>query len=409
MVLAAGRGERLWPLAENRPKHLLPVAGIPIIERTLRSLSKARIRDVVLIVNFRAERIREEIGIGKQLGCNITYVTQRNIRGTADALSASEKEVQGEDRFLTIYGDDYYQQDVLVKFVRKASKTNDMIIATAGVDDASRFGGLDIKRGLIRSIREKLAKGPGRVNAGIYVLNRSIFPALARTRKSVRGEFELTDSIEELLRQGKMVRAIPLGEGKWVGLSYPWDLLEANRLALKERRPSVAGKVEDGANLKGPVTIERGAVVKSGSYLEGPVFIGSDSQVGPNSYLRPHTSLGRNVKVGAGCEVKNSIVMDNTTIPHLSYIGDSIIGENCSLGAGTITANLRFDEATVRSPVKGVTVDSGRKKLGAVLGDDVHTGVNVSLLPGVKVGPATWIGPGTIVRRDLPSRARLLG
>jgi len=186
-------------------------------------------------------------------------------------------------------------------------------------------------------------------------------------------------------------------------------LLEANRLAMDKRRPSVAGKVEAGANLRGSVEVERGAVVKSGSYLEGPVFVGEGAVVGPNSYLRPHTALGRNVKVGSSCEVKNSIVMANTTIPHLSYIGDSIIGENCSLGAGTVTANLRFDEATVRSVVKGALVDSRRKKLGAVLGDGVRTGVNVSLLPGVKVGAGAWVGPGAVVKRDVPSRARITG
>jgi bifunctional UDP-N-acetylglucosamine pyrophosphorylase/glucosamine-1-phosphate N-acetyltransferase len=112
------------------------------------------------------------------------------------------------------------------------------------------------------------------------------------------------------------------------------------------------------------------------------------------------------VKVGAGCEVKNSIVMRNTRIPHLSYVGDSVIGEDCSLGAGTITANLRFDEAEVRSKIRGSWVNSGRKKLGAILGDRVRTGINVSIFPGVKVGGGSWIGPGAIVDRDVPSNAR---
>lgn len=408
-MLAAGRGERLWPLTENKPKHLLPVGGTPVIERTLRSLSKSGVRDVVLIINFQAEKICGELGNGRHLGCNVTYVRQRNIGGTADAINSAKGELDGEDMFLAVYGDDYYHEDALSRMVKKAARASDMMIATANVEDSSRFGSLTIKQGFVHSINEKLAKGRGRVNAGVYLLNKSIFPVVAKTRKSVRSEYELTDSLEAMLRQGQKLSAFRLEEGEWVGISYPWDLLEANRLAMDMRRPSVAGKVEAGANLRGSVEVEKGAVVKSGSYLEGPVFVGEGAVVGPNSYLRPHTALGRNVKVGSSCEVKNSIVMANTTIPHLSYIGDSIIGENCSLGAGTITANLRFDDATVRSVVKGALVDSRRKKLGAVLGDGVRTGVNVSLLPGVKVGAGAWVGPGTTVKRDVPSRARFTG
>lgn len=408
-MLAAGRGERLWPLTENRPKHLLPVGGRPVIERTLRSLSKSGVRDVVLVINFREDKIRQEIGNGRHLGCDITYVRQRRIAGTADAIKAAKAELDREDIFLVVYGDDYYSEDALSRMVKKAARADDMMIATAIVENSAGFGSLTISHGLVRSIREKHVKGRGLVNAGIYLLSKSIFPVVAKTRKSLRNEYELTDSLEEMLRKGQRLSAFRLEEGEWVGISYPWDLLEANRLAMDKRRPSVAGKVEAGANLRGSVEVERGAVVKSGSYLEGPVFVGEGAVVGPNSYLRPHTALGRNVKVGSSCEVKNSIVMANTTIPHLSYIGDSIIGENCSLGAGTVTANLRFDEATVRSVVKGALVDSRRKKLGAVLGDGVRTGVNVSLLPGVKVGAGAWVGPGAAVKRDVPSRARLTG
>jgi len=408
-VLAAGRGERLWPLTENRPKHLLPVGGRPVIERTLRSLSKSGVRDVVLVINFREDKIRQEIGNGRHLGCDITYVRQRRIAGTADAIKAAKAELDREDIFLVVYGDDYYSEDALSRMVKKAARADDMMIATAIVENSAGFGSLTISHGLVRSIREKRVKGRGLVNAGIYLLSKSIFPVVAKTRKSLRNEYELTDSLEEMLRKGQRLSAFRLEEGEWVGISYPWDLLEANRLAMDKRRPSVAGKVEAGANLRGSVEVERGAVVKSGSYLEGPVFVGEGAVVGPNSYLRSHTALGRNVKVGSSCEVKNSIVMANTTIPHLSYIGDSIIGENCSLGAGTVTANLRFDEATVRSVVKGALVDSRRKKLGAVLGDGVRTGVNVSLLPGVKVGAGAWVGPGAAVKRDVPSRARLTG
>ena len=407
-MLAAGRGERLWPLTETKPKHLLPIAGKPVLERTLEALSRAGFREALLVVNYKAEKIEARLGDGKRLGCRVSYVRQKSIGGTADALNASREQLRGEERFVAVYGDDYYHEKALAGFLKKGVRSEGLMMGAALVHDSSRFGSLAIEKGRVMSIREKATgKGPGRVNAGIYLLNNSIFPAIQRTRKSSRGEFELTESLEILIREGQRVQALSFGEGEWLGLSHPWDLLEANKLALVDCRPSLEGKVEDGVHTRGPVVIDKGAVVKSGSYLDGPVLVGEGSVVGPNSYLRPYTSLGQNVKVGAGCEVKNSIIMDNVKVPHLSYVGDSIIGEDSSLGAGTITANLRFDEASVKSLVKGQLLDCGRKKLGAVIGDHVRTGINVSILPGVKIGPGAWIGPGAIVAEDVRPGARV--
>jgi bifunctional UDP-N-acetylglucosamine pyrophosphorylase/glucosamine-1-phosphate N-acetyltransferase len=216
----------------------------------------------------------------------------------------------------------------------------------------------------------------------------------------------MTDAVRILIKEGKQVHAQLLGSRKWLGISYPWDMLEANEWILQSQKSVTRGIVEKGVHISGSVVLEEGSVVKAGSYLEGPVHVGKKCHVGPNSYLRPYSTLGDGVKVGAGCEVKNSIVMRNTRIPHLSYVGDSIIGEDCSLGAGTITANLRFDEAEVKSKIRGAWVNSRRKKLGAILGNRVRTGINVSTFPGVKIGPGAWIGPGAIVDHDVASNAR---
>jgi len=125
--------------------------------------------------------------------------------------------------------------------------------------------------------------------------------------------------------------------------------------------------------------------------------------VGPNCFIRPCTSIGKNARVGNACEVKNSIVMDGTHVGHLSYVGDSILCEKCNLGAGTITANLRLDDGTVKMMIKDKAVDTGRRKLGVILGDNVKTGINVLLMPGVKVGNDSWVGPNFMVEEDLPA------
>ncbi|OLE75572.1 hypothetical protein AUG19_05080 [archaeon 13_1_20CM_2_54_9] len=407
VILAAGRGVRLWPLTEHMPKHLLPAGGRAILERTVSALANAGIRDLVLVVNYRAEMIRAHLGGGGRFNCRIKFVSQKRIGGTADAIATAKDELKGEDHFLVLYGDDYYASSAIGRFAQAATRGGTML-AAASVDDPSRFGAIEAKDGLISEIREKASrKGPGLVNAGMYCLPARAILAVEKTKRSTRGELELTDSTRILIRRGEEVRVFPLEAGEWAGVSYPWDLLEANSLAVEANEPSNQGTVEDNVRVTGKAILSKGAVVKSGSCLEGSVFLGEGAVVGPNAYLRRGTSLGKNTKVGAACEVKNSVLMDGAKVPHLSYIGDSIIGHNTSLGAGTTTANLRFDEANIMSSVKRKALNTGRKKLGAIIGDSVRTGINVSILPGVKIGGGSWIGPGVVVREDIPSQARL--
>jgi bifunctional UDP-N-acetylglucosamine pyrophosphorylase/glucosamine-1-phosphate N-acetyltransferase len=96
--------------------------------------------------------------------------------------------------------------------------------------------------------------------------------------------------------------------------------------------------------------------------------------------------------------------MDDTHAAHLSYIGDSIIGTNCNIGAGTVTANLRFDKKNIKVTVKGERLDSKRRKLGAIIGNNVETGINVSIHPGIIIGNDSWIAPGVTVQRDVPDK-----
>jgi UDP-N-acetylglucosamine diphosphorylase / glucose-1-phosphate thymidylyltransferase / UDP-N-acetylgalactosamine diphosphorylase / glucosamine-1-phosphate N-acetyltransferase / galactosamine-1-phosphate N-acetyltransferase len=408
VVLAAGKGERLWPLTETRPKPLLPIANKPILQHTVETLVAAGIRQLILVISYKGEMVREKLGDGSSFNCELEYVKQKSPRGTADAVATAGSMLRGEDRFVVVYGDDYYEKQAVKDFVAKAEQNEGVTICTAKVEDASQFGTVEASNGRVTRIREKISRQePGLVNAGLYLMTSSIFSSIKKTTRSKRGEFELTDSLRILIDQEVPVDSQILGDGRWLGISFPWDLLDANqRSVMAQETKLIQGRVEDGAHIEGPVVVEEGSVIKGGSRIEGPVHIGKDCEIGPNAYLRPFTSLGQDVKVGAACEVKNSIVMAKSKIPHLSYVGDSVIGEGCSLGAGTITANLRFDEAVVKSKVRGVTVSSGRRKLGAILGDGVRTGINVSIFPGVKVGPESWLGPSAILKKDLPSGAR---
>src|SRR5947199_503706 len=140
------------------------------------------------------------------------------LGGTAEAVRTVTNELWGEDRFLVVYGYNYNDQKALDKFV-KTSESKDLLMGAAEVKDPSRFGTLKVKRGNIVSIREKVASGNiGVVNAGVYILDNLIFSAIKKTRKSKRGEFELTDSLTLLMAEGRGIRTIPFGKGEWVGI-----------------------------------------------------------------------------------------------------------------------------------------------------------------------------------------------
>jgi bifunctional UDP-N-acetylglucosamine pyrophosphorylase/glucosamine-1-phosphate N-acetyltransferase len=187
----------------------------------------------------------------------------------------------------------------------------------------------------------------------------------------------------------------------WSDIGLPWQLFEANIFLLDRIERTILGNVEENVHIFGKVHIGRNTNVKSGSYIQGPCFIGENTLIGPNAYIRPHTSVGDNCHIGLS-EVKNSIIFSNSNVPHFNYVGDSIICENVNLGAGTKTSNLRFDNKSVWVKIKGKRIDSGRRKLGAIIGPNVQTGINANIMCGKKIGENSVIGAQTLVTEDVP-------
>ena len=117
--------------------------------------------------------------------------------------------------------------------------------------------------------------------------------------------------------------------------------------------------------------------------------------------MRPGTTLGNHCKIGQATEVKNSIFMDYAKAPHQNYVGDSVLGEGANLGCGTVTANFRHDGKNHFTLMKGQKIDTGRRKLGAIIGDHAHTGILTSIYPGRKLWPHTSTRPNSVVDRDI--------
>jgi UDP-N-acetylglucosamine diphosphorylase / glucose-1-phosphate thymidylyltransferase / UDP-N-acetylgalactosamine diphosphorylase / glucosamine-1-phosphate N-acetyltransferase / galactosamine-1-phosphate N-acetyltransferase len=406
VLLAAGEGQRLLPITSTRPKHLIKIAGKPILQFCLDAVKKAGITEAIIVTHYMGDKIKAYFGDGSSQGLKITYVEQQEILGTGNAASVAESYVEGE--FVLIYGDLLFAQDAVkqaVDLYRKAKP--DAVMAVVPVDKPESYGIIEFGEGKkVKRIVEKpeAGKAPSNLaNAGVYVFSTEVFEKLRHVKKSPRGEWELTDALTMLAAEGKTVLAAELAKDDWFDVGRPWDLLDANNWALKRMEPQVLGTIEEGAHLIGPVYVAESARIRSGAYIEGPVFIDEEADVGPNCFIRSGTTLGKKTRVGNAVEIKNCLIMDGSHVGHLSYVGDSVIGEKCNFGAGTITANLRFDDGKIKMMIKDKVVDTGRRKLGVVLGDNVKIGIKALFMPGVKVGANTWVGANFMVTRDLPA------
>ncbi|MCW3981382.1 MAG: sugar phosphate nucleotidyltransferase [Candidatus Bathyarchaeota archaeon] len=410
VILAAGKGTRLHPITLSRPKHLIPIGGRPIIEQALSTLKNAGIKEVIIVVNYLAEVFKQRVGDGTKFGMEISFVVQKELKGTADATGCVESFT--EEPFLLTYGDWLTTSKAITRVLKTHEEKQPTItMAVVPVDNPEHYGIVQLENSWVKSIIEKPPRNEAvsnLANAGVYVLSTKIFEAIKRTKPSQRGELEITDSLSLLLREGSSIAAASLERSETLDVGLLWDLLPANAWVLQKIKSKTQGQIENGTNLIGPIIVEEGARIRSGAYIEGPAFIGRNSDIGPNCFIRPHTSIGQEVRIGNACEIKNSIVMDRTHIGHLSYVGDSVVGENCNLGAGTTIANYRFDGKSIKMKVKNEIVDTGKRKLGVVMGDNVKTGINSSLMPGIRVGQDCWIGPEVLIRRDVPSKTKIL-
>ncbi len=389
VIMAAGKSTRTWPLTLTRPKPLLKVMNKEIIKHNLDAL-QGLVSEVIIIVGFKKEMIKREIG-RKYGKLKIRYVDQKEQLGTGHALTYVEKLVK--NKFVVMGGDDIFSK----KDIRACLKHKYAVLGCK-VDDPSRFGVFVITGKKVKKVVEKPEKFISDIaNTGLYIFDKSVFGY--KLKKSQRGEYEIVDYINALVKKENVV--CEKVKGHWLSIGYPWDLIEANGVLVSEiNKSDIKGIVEKNVVVKGNLKVGKGSEILSGTYIKGNVVIGENCNIGPNCYLRGGTSIGNRCHIGQAVEIKNSIIMDNTNVPHLSYVGDSVIGENCNLGAGTITANLKHDNKNVRSFVNGKIVDTGRRKFGAIIADDVHTGINTVLYPGRKIWPKLNTAPGEIVNKD---------
>ncbi len=409
VILAAGEGIRLQPLTDSSPKPMLKVLGEPILKRIIDGFLKSGIKSFVIVTHYMEEKISNFLA--KEFpSIEFTFLHQEELKGTGNALFLTKNEIS-DDFFIAVNGDCIFSES-LIKQTVKAAEAGSISVGGKYTKDTENFGIIIVDENdkPIKMVEKPKKENipSGYANIGLYSLSREIFKILGNKHEnndvSSRGEYEIPDAVNLLLTNGKYPTSlVKLKENDyWFDLGRPWSLLKANEYLLSIIKDRREGTIEENVHIKGNIILKKGAILRSGTYIDGPAFFDEGADIGPNCYIRKFSFFGKKARIGNGCEVKNSVIGNNTHAAHLSYIGDSIIDDDCNLAAGTITANLRIDKKSILVSVKGIKEDSGRRKLGVIMGKGVETGIGALLMPGVKIGSNSWIGAGTIVKEDIP-------
>ncbi|AWB28343.1 bifunctional sugar-1-phosphate nucleotidylyltransferase/acetyltransferase [Halococcoides cellulosivorans] len=387
IILAAGRGTRMRPLSDAMPKPLLPVANRPIVTRVADAAVEAGADRLSIVVGYRHELIVDALGSSHR-GCPIEYAIQERRDGTAAAVETAIDHVEGP--FAVLNGDNVYDPASLEKLFAAAPA-----VGTTEVENPESYGVVSTNGDRVTGVVEKPVDPPSNlVTTGAYAFP-AVASALLDVGPSERGERELTDVVRRLVDDWP-VTTVPID--RWADVGHPWDLLAVTETLLGDVERRIDGTVHDDATVEGRVVVEAGAEIGPGVAIEGPVIVGQDAAVGPNAYLRPGTVLGTGASVGHSVEVKNSVLMADAAANHLAYVGDSVVGPDANLGAGTITANLRHDERPV---LAGADAEpTGRRKFGAVIGPAAKTGIDTCLDPGAVVPADGRTRPGQTIARD---------
>ncbi len=374
---------------------MLPVGNRPFMEHVIRALAANGIRDLIVVVGYQKERIMDHFEDGLRYGVRISYVVQDEILGTAHALSRVKDEIDGD--FLVLSGDNLLDEKAVSELI---AAPGEYVILAAMRRTTGDYGVLTVEENRVVAIAEK----PGRpcagiLNTGAYRFGLDIFQELPRTPISERGSYELTQTLARMIDAGWEVRA-HVTDGVWADAIFVWDLLSANSIANGLREMEVKGNVEDGAQLRGPVEVGKGSIIRAGCYIVGPVSIGRNCDIGPNAIVLPSSTICDSARVGSHTEIRNSIIMPGTRVGSGCIISDSVIGADCSIG----------DQFLAESGSSIVEVEDicRRAEFGSVVADHSCVGSRALMLPGTMIGTDCRIGSGVTVRGSVERGSRVI-
>ena len=322
IILHGGHGTRLRPLTHTGPKQLLPIANKPMSQFCLEAISETGITDVAIIIGgVGSNKVKEYYGDGEKFGVNITYIEQDEPRGIAHAIRLC-KEFINDEKFLVFLGDNIIQKSI-IDFVEKFKNSDyDATVLLCEVDNPSRFGIADVENDNIVKITEK-PKNPKSNLAvtGIYLLTPIIFEIIDKLKPSWRNELEITDALDNLLKQNNNISFERITD-YWKDTGTPEDIIHANGEIIRKMLES-SGANED--HMVGTDT-----VIESNVKIINPVIVGNNCHISSGSSIGPNVSVGDNTTISIS-SIENSIIMKNCKINSAAEIQNSIIANNSEI------------------------------------------------------------------------------
>lgn len=390
IILAAGEWTRLKPLSNTTPKPLIQIFGKSILEHNLESIYNF-VDEIIIVVKYKKELIKETLWENYK-NTKITYIEQSDEKWTGAAI-----------RWINIP-----KTDILIlnwdsifdaKDLEKIIKLNWYWALVKKVSDPSKYW--VFKQDSNWFATEIVEKPENFIwdlaNLGVYKFNDEIIEISKNIPLSKRWEYEITDSINTFLNNHTF-ELIEIS-GAFIDVWYPWDILWANKHFLDQLQKSeIKWTIEAWVTIKWNIVLEEWAILKSGTYIEWNVYIGKNTSIGPNTYLRGSTVIGNECHIGNAVEIKNTSIWNKTNVAHLSYIWDSIIGNNVNIWWGMITANLRHDKTNIKVMVKEKLIDTGIHKLWVIIWDNTKTGIKTMTYPGRIIENDSFTIPGEIVK-----------
>lgn len=399
LILAGGDSTRLSPL---RDKVTMAFAGTSLIGRTVTQLRTAGWEQIVIV----AHRSNTQT-IADMVDAQVQVIEQVDPDGMAGAVRSAAAALAGKS-VLIIGSSDVYEDHLYTDIAtRIAAHPEEGILTGVHVDQYFPGGYLTVEGDRVTKIVEK--PDPAAVPSDMVAVVCDYFPsadvllrALAQVSSANDDTFE--HALQYLLEQSTPFRFLRY-EGFWGYIKYPWHVLRVTNHLLSAL-PSHRGKnvtIDPTAMLQGEVYCEDGVRILEHAKIIGPVYLGAGTIVGNGTMIR-ESIIGAGCVVGFGTEITRSYI-GNQCWFHKNYIGDSVLSDEVYFGAGAVTANYRLDGGIIKSMIGEQKIMTDISKLGTMIGRNVHIGVNVSLLPGVKIGQDSFVSSGVVLDADLPVRS----
>jgi glucose-1-phosphate thymidylyltransferase len=333
VILCAGKGTRLYPVTLTMPKPLVPVANKALLKYAIETLTEMGATEIGLVVDSLDSPIRERLGDGlATVGVPLQYIAQENPKGLAHAVKLCQPFI-GNESFIVYLGDNIFQDRMKALYTRFEQTGVSAALALTEVHNPSAFGIAELNEHGIKRLIEKPKDPPSNLAiAGVYVFRPDIFEVIDHVKPSWRGELEITDAIQLLLDQGKVVMPYVVN-GWWIDAGKPDAIVLANQLVLEELPFIPASDNDD--RVQGDSSVSHRVLLGEGSriidsVIRGPVIIGNDTVI-RGSYIGPYTSIGDHVII-EGSEIEHSIVMNGCAIQNIQgRIDASLIAENAKV------------------------------------------------------------------------------